>query len=405
MAQVHVSHGEVVHYDRLASLDNGMRNRMLELDSVKNELLRVQAQIKSTEKKLEDGEQEKKTLHTKVSSLKVKLGVSNANLNASKDEMESVRTSLSEAQIQVARLEERLSAANSELDRLRDPANPDSNMGLKKHVATDRRDIKRTKLEIGVEQTALAADQESVKKKDFEIKEMEKYLARFKDELHKCETKRAEAQDNEEMERQRKQDLVKEYNHIRKERKQYDTRIKHAKIKLGVSVAGQNVNAKLMEDMQTREQQLVRRLNTIEKKFKETSGELDVLKSKDKMTKTALSINDHTTRFTRKRDFRERQLSVAQSGIGPVRFGDKMPKALQSDPKVSKAVDKLDSRRPKQQDGAKQKANASQTKNPNITVQKVKVVDDPVKGTKPKAKGEKAVQFIPPPKPKLKQTQ
>ena len=399
MAHVDVSQGDVVRYDKL--LDDGIRNQMLEMDSVKKELARIRTQIKTTEKKLEDGEQEKKTLNNKVSSLKVKLGVSNANFNVSKDEMEHFRTSLNETQIHVARMEERLSAANTELDRLRDPANPDSNMGIKKHVANDRRDIKRIKLEIGVEQTALMADQESVKKKDFEMKEMEKYLSRVKDELCVCETKREEAQETEEMEKQRKHDMVKEYNHIRKERKQYDSRIKHVKIKLGVSQAGQNVNAKLMEDMSSREQQLMRRLNAMEKKYKETSGELEVLKSKDKMTKTALSINDHTTRFSKRRD---RQLSVAQSGVGPVKYSDKVPKALQSDPKFSKLVDKAESRRPKQQDGPKVKTAVSQTKGQGNPAQKKRDVDEVGKGTKQKPGNDKTVQFIPPPKPKIKQS-
>lgn len=399
MAHVDVSQGDVVRYDKL--LDDGIRNQMLEMDSVKKELARIRTQIKTTEKKLEDGEQEKKTLNNKVSSLKVKLGVSNANFNVSKDEMEHFRTSLNETQIHVARMEERLSAANTELDRLRDPANPDSNMGIKKHVANDRRDIKRIKLEIGVEQTALMADQESVKKKDFEIKEMEKYLSRVKDELRVCETKREEAQETEEMEKQRKHDMVKEYNHIRKERKQYDSRIKHVKIKLGVSQAGQNVNAKLMDDMSSREQQLMRRLNAMEKKYKETSGELEVLKSKDKMTKTALSINDHTTRFSKRR---ERQLSVAQSGVGPVKYSNKVPKALQSDPKFSKLVDKAESRRPKQQDGPKVKTAVSQTKGQGNPAQKKRDVDEVGKGTKQKPGNDKTVQFIPPPKPKIKQS-
>lgn len=399
MAQVQLSHGDVVRYDKL--LDEGLRNNMFEIDSVKKELVRVQSQIKTTEKKLEEGEQEKKVLNNKVSSLKVKLGVSNANLNVSKDEMEALRSSLNEAQIQVARLEERLSAANTELDRLRDPANPDSNMGIKKHVANDRRDIKRIKLEIGVEHTALQADQDSLKKKDFEIKEMERYLGRIKDELHVCETKRAEAQENEELERQRKEDMLKEYNHIKKERKQYDSRIKHAKIKLGVSQAGQNVNAKVMEDISSREQQLAKRLNAVEKKFKETFAELEVLKSKDRMTKTALSINDHTVRFSKRR---ERQLSLAQSGVGAVKYGDKIPKALQGDPKFSKTAEKSDSRRPKQQDGVKQSIAVGQSKSQSIATQKKKDMNETGKGTKQKSSNGKTVQFVPPPKPKLKQS-
>ena len=400
MTQVVVSQGDGVRYDKL--LDGGIRNQMLEMDSVKKEIARIRAQIKTTEKKIEDGEQEKKTLNNKVSSLKVKLGVSNANFNVSKDEMEALRTSLNETQIHVARLEERLSAANTELDRLRDPANPDSTMGIKKHVANDRRDIKRIKLEIGVEQTALIADQESVKKKDFEIKAMEKYLSQVKDELRVCETKREEAQETEEMEKQRRQDMVKEYNHIRKERKQYDSRIKHAKIKLGVSQAGQNVNAKLMEDMSSREQQLVRRLNAIEKKFKETFAELDVLKSKDKMTKTALSINDHTTRFSRRRA--DRQLSIAQSGVGPLKYGDKVPRSLQSDPKFSKLTEKADSRRPKQQDGPKPKQVSGQAKVQGNLGQRKRDSDETGKGAKQRPSNEKTVQFIPPPKAKLKQS-
>ena len=402
MAQVHVSHGEIVRYDRLNSLDDGVRNRILEIDSAKKELVRVQTQNKATEKKLESGEQEKTTLNNKVSSLKVKLGVSNANLNVSKDEMESLRTSLNEAQIQVARLEERLSAANAELDRLRDPANPDSNMGIKKHVANDRREIKRLKLEIGVEQAALVTDQDTVKRRDFEIKEMERYLGSVKDQLHVCEAKRTEAQENEELEREKKSDLQKEYNHIRKERKLYDSRIKNAKIKLGVSLAGQNVNAKLMDDMEKRELQLARRLNAIEKKYKETSGELDVLKTKDKMTKTALSINDHTSRYNKRRD--ERQLSVAQTGVGPVRFVEKLARGIQSDRKLPRSVDKNEARRPKQQDGAKASGNTKQPKSSNNAMQKAKSVDQPIKGTKLKTGNEKAVQFVPPPKPKLKQS-
>ena len=402
MAQVHTARGELVRYDRLTSLDDEVRSSIMETDSMKKELARVQTLNKTIEKKLEAGEQEKNTMNTKVSSLKVKLGVSNANLNVSKDEMESLRTNLNETQIHVARLEERLSAMNTELDRLRDPANPDSNMGIKKHVANDRREIKRLKMEIGVEQAALISDQDAAKRKDFEIKELERYLGSVKDQLHVCETKREQAQENEEIEKEKKSDLLKEYNHIRKERKQYDTRIKHAKIKLGVSLAGQNVNVKLMDDMEKRELQLTRRLNAMEKKYKETFGELDVLKSKDKMTKTALSINDHTTRFTRR--MQDRQLSIAKSGGGPVRFTEKSGRSLQNDPKLLKNGDKTESRRPRQQDGVRTTGSNKQTMPINNTVQKSKGVVEQVKSTKTKAGSDKSVQFVPPPKPKLKQS-
>lgn len=306
----------------MLDLDDKIRSTLYELEGAKHEISKAKSFNNNLDKKIDEATKDRDSLRQKIDSLKVKLGVSNANLNKCNDEKESLRSNLDEAQVLVARLEERLTAASSELDRMRDPANPESNMSIRKHVINDKKEIKKLKAEVENERNNLDQDIETSKAKDAEIKALEKELANTKDMLSVCEEERKEAIQEEEEEKRLKEEMVQGYKLLKADRKTYEQRLKEAKVKLGVKLSGKNVNVRVMDDVIKREKELSKQLNKIEKKLKEATGDLEILKNQHKMSKTAQSINKYTRRNQSSRG-ETGIISMAQSGVGPVQFASK----------------------------------------------------------------------------------
>ncbi|KAL4219321.1 hypothetical protein ACF0H5_021901 [Mactra antiquata] len=321
------------------NLDDKIREALNELDNAKQELTKVRSINKGIDKKIESAETERDAVQQKIDSLKTKLGVSNLSLNKCNDEKEAMRTKLNDAQVHVARLEERVSAASSELDRMRDPANPESNMSIKKHVANDKKEIKKLKTEMQNERNCLDLDNDTNKTKDADIKLFEKELASTKEMLKVCENERTEMLEQEVDERRQKEELVEAYRLLKLERKTFDQRLKDARIDLGVKTSGKNVNEKVMIDMKSREKKLTIQLGKYEKKLKDVTVDLEILKNQHKMSKTAMSINKYTKRTQISRGADPDKISLAQSGPGPVKFATKSEKEQTSVTSKSKGSD------------------------------------------------------------------
>lgn len=388
--QQHVEHS-------MLDLDDKIRSTLYELDSAKQEIKKVKSFNRTLVKKIEDATKDRDSLQQKIEALKVKLGLSNTNLNKCNDEKESMRTNLNDSQVLVARLEERLSAGSTELDRMRDPANPESNMSIRKHVINDKKEIKKLKVEAETERTNLDLDMDTVKYKDTEIKALEKELAKTKDMLSICEEERVEAVHDEEEERRLKEEMINGYKLLRADRRTYQQRLKDARVKLGVRMSGKNVNVRVMDDMKKQNKDLTKQLNQYERKLKEATVDLDILKNQHKMSKTAMSINKYTRR-NQSSSGQTGSTSVAQSGKGPVQFAQKVKpehgtltsRSKMSDPGKSKTKGKKtggDTDRSHNASLSQRERQATVTKQSSIG-----------KGdTKPN------VQFVPPPKAKLKQ--
>lgn len=325
--------------NKMFNVDEKIKSTLHELDNAKQELTKVRSFNKNIEKKIEEIEKERDSVQQKIDSLKTKLTVSNDSLNKCNDEKETIRTKLNDSQVLVARLEERLSAASSELDRMRDPANPDSNMSIKKHVVNDKKDIKKLKLELENEKNNLGTDIESSAGKDAEIKALEKELAKTKNLLAVCEKERTEMQEEEGEEIRKKEKMLDSLKFLKAERKTYDQRLKDAKIALGVKLSGKNVSEKLVHHMKKREKELTKQLNQYERKLKEANSDLDTLKNQHKMSKTALSINKYTKRTQLSRGADQERVSLAQSGLGTVSFATKSTKEQNGSTNKSKSSD------------------------------------------------------------------
>ena len=313
-------------YDRkLCDIEDEFKKGIVELEGSKRELTKLKSHNRDLEKQIESSEGEKNNLQTKIGTLRVKLGLANANLNTTNDEKEAIRTKLEDAQINVARLEERLSHASSELDRLRDPANPDSNMSIKKHIANDKKEIKRLKVEIESEIDNLERDNLLRQKKHEEIHTLEREVGKRQAELDTVQLELKGVQAIEEAEKQKKAELDELFGELNHEKKSYPSRLKHLKVRLGISNAGQNVSSKLADDMKLREKEMQRELVGVERKLKEATGALEILRNQHKLSKTAQSINEYTRRNQIKKGIEDLK-SLAQSGPGPIKFGPKRTK-------------------------------------------------------------------------------
>lgn len=389
---------DIERHQQMLDLDDKIRSTLYELDDAKHETVRAKSLNKNLEAKIVEAEKDRDSMRQKVDSLKVKLGVSNANLNKCNDEKEKLRTDLNDAQVLVARLEERLSAASTELDRMRDPANPESNMSIRKHVVNDKKDIKKLRVEVEAEKTGLEQDMETVKSKDAEIRLLEKDLSKTKEHLKECEEERAKALQEEHEERRLKEELVEAYKMLKTDRKTYEQRLKETRIKLGVKMSGRNVNEKVLTDMKRREKELSKQLNTMEKKLKEATGDLDILKNQHKMSKTAMSINKYTKRKQTSRGGAGK-VSLAQSGAGPVRFTVKQSK----ESKVGGSVKSEPARvKPKDTGNQTDRSNygsLSQRDKGQATQLRPAIVTK--SNSVGKGDGKNSVQFVPPPKAKL----
>ena len=385
----------------MVNLDDQVRSSLVELEGAKHDIGTVKAMNKGLEKKIVEAKKDLDALRQKIDSLKVKLGLSNTSLNKSNGEKESMSTNLNDSQVLVARLEERLSALNSELDKMRDPANPESNMSIRKHIVNDKKEIKKLKVEAENEKNNLDQDLETAKAKDAEIKALEKELAKSKETLKICKEEKEEMLHEEDEEIKLKEEMIRGYKLLRKDRKTYDQRLKEARVRLGVKTSGKNVNFKVLGDMKLREKDLIKQLAQYEKKLKEVNGELDILKNQNKMSKTAMSINKYTKRNL-KGDIDS--FSMAQSGVGPVKFGTKGAKS-QAEKGASTNRSRLsepDRLRTKGGDTDRSSVTSVPQKNRGSISQRDRPTPSNSKQQQNIGRGDKRNSFVPAPKPKLK---
>ncbi|XP_053380716.1 uncharacterized protein LOC128548954 [Mercenaria mercenaria] len=390
------------HVDQsMLNLDEKIRSTLYELEGAKHDIGKAKSVNKNLEKKIDEAIKDRDSLRQKIDSLKVKLGMSNASLNKSNDEKETLSTNLNESQVLVARLEERLSALSTDLDRMRDPANPESNMSIRKHIINDKKEIKKLKVEAENERTSLEQDIETAKAKDGEIKALEKELAKTKDMLSMCENERIEVFQQEEEERRLKEEMVQGYKLLKADRKTYEQRLKEARVKLGVKTSGKNVNVKVMGDMKTREKDLTKQLNQFERKLKVAMGDLDILKNQHKMSKTAMSINKYTKR-AQKGD--QETVSMAQSGPGPVKFATKVKKSQPEQGTLTNRSRLSEPERSRAKGGdTDRSSNASlPQKNKGSLSRRERQATVTKQTNVGKEDRKKSVQFVPPPKAKLK---
>ena len=323
----------------MENLDREMRSTVFEIEDSKQELLKVKAFNINLEKKIESADEERKSLEVKLDSLKAKLAVSNANMTRYNDEKETLRTKLNDSQVLVARLEERVSAATSELDRMRDPGNPESNMNIRKQVLNNKKEIKHLKEELSTENNNLEADKGIAEEREEEIKRLEKEQKSVEKQLNQSHEDRVQTLKDEIEERAKKEELIQNYKDLKEERKTFESRLKEAKILLGVKTSGKNVGDKLYVEMKDHEKLLQKKLNSIEKRLKDSVNDLDVFKNQHKMSKTALSINKFTVRTSKEKDRASvgSTDSLAMPGLGPLRFA---PKGAKGDKPVGSQTDR-----------------------------------------------------------------
>lgn len=392
--------------DKLYNLDEKFRNTLVELDTAKAELKRLKSYNKTLERKIEEGEEERSLLQGKAEALKAKLGVFNASVGKCNDEKERLRTSLNESQVTVARLEERLLAASTQLDKYRDPANQDSNVSIKKNVINNKKEIKKLRAQIENDKIELDKDHETARLKEEEVKNVEQELENLRKELRLCEEEKISIQQEEADERAEKDKLIKQYKLLTLERTTYEGRLKDARVQLGVKRAGKNVNMKLSDDMQITEKDLQKHLNILEKRLKDAMADLDILRNRHRMSKTAMSINNYTRRNQTKRGTKGK-VSLANSGIGNVQFTTKTSKAKSQPDTTVEANKKLNSKSKIKGSKGSLKSKASQKENDTdrsslIKVESTNKTNDRVQELVGKGDKKSSVQFVPQPKAKLK---
>ena len=404
---------------------NGNPNNITHVRNTKQQLHKLQGLNAELQSKLERSEKENTALERKIESLKIKLATTNSNVIRFNEERDKIKTNLNASQIDVARLEERLLASISELDRLRTPANPDSNMNIKKHIVNVKKEIKKLRTELENERNKLKEDTLTMVKKNEESYGLEQELKEINEELENRVQEREEVHQEEIEEERKKVETLREIEALKQEQKTYGQKVKIARVQLGVKRAGKNVNIKLSHEMKATEKTLLKQLNTLEKKLKDAVGELDVLRNRHRMSKTAQSINTYTNRNRGKRDG-VGKVSFADSGIGNVKFTSSKDKTAAKNtntthtPKFTKYIEEKAGKRngkikpmdeqlkPKLKDKGDGTANGKLTEENKLDkmssgnrTSRSEQLRNPQKDVKASGK-VLSTNCVPPPKPKLK---
>lgn len=88
---------------QVSKLEERLQVAKVETENAKRELKNEQDGRKVVDKKMKSLEKDNKDLRQKMSALRVKLGVANANYNVGKHETDELRKNHQENQIQIAR--------------------------------------------------------------------------------------------------------------------------------------------------------------------------------------------------------------------------------------------------------------------------------------------------------------
>ncbi|KAK3594700.1 hypothetical protein CHS0354_001652 [Potamilus streckersoni] len=275
------------------------KNKILqnELETVKLSLRNEQELRKNFEKKVNELEKDKKELHSKLGSVRVKLGVANANYNVGKFETDQLRTKLQEAQVNVARMEERLESANKEILNLKDPAGSEFSLTAKRQTLSDKKEIKKLMSEIAKLQEMSNKQTQETEQKDEEIRQLNFEISLLKEKLQNTQADIDSLNQELEEEMKEKEAMLERINGLEEERKYYDEKIKGVKTKLGIFRAKGNVNLGVAKSLKEREDELLDKLKKMEKKVKDLNIEVEQLRHKNMPGGTVRSIKNHEYRL------------------------------------------------------------------------------------------------------------
>lgn len=278
---------------------SGYQDDMMELEELKQTLKSETENLKMLSSVLQASEDERNDLNAKLATLRVKLGVANANFNVSKTESDQLRKQNQEAQIQKARLEERISTCSADLEKLKDPGNPDSNINLRKVAANDRKELKRLRNELEGIKSERSDTQKQIEIKDERMRQLEKQIATVKEELDTCQSDLDVALISAEAERKEREEIEVKLNDLIGEKMKFDDHMLKVQSRLDSTTSGTTGIQRQVELFKDKEQKLLQSINTTEKKLKDAVTEIEQLKNRGMPSRIASSIKHHQYRMSR----------------------------------------------------------------------------------------------------------
>ena len=275
------------------------RIEMTELADIKVSLRQELEQQTILQAALKTSEEDRNDINSKLATLRVKLGVANANYNVSKAESDQLRKQSQEAQIQKARLEERINTSTADLEKLKDPNNPESNINMKKVAANDRKDVKRLRNELEGIKSERSETQKQLEIKDDKIRQLELQIAKVKEQLDTCMSDLDVANISAEAEMKEREEIEIKLNDLIGEKMKFDDRMLKVQSKLDSTASGTTGIQKQVEVFKEKEQKLLQSISTAEKKLRDAVTEIEQLKNRKMPIRTASSIKYHQYRLSR----------------------------------------------------------------------------------------------------------
>ena len=277
----------------------GYKDEMMELEELKQTLRSENEHLKMLTAVLNASEEERNDLNAKLATLRVKLGVANANYNVSKTESDQLRKQNQEVQIQKARLEERISTCTADLEKLKDPGNPDSNVNLRKVAANDRKELKRLRNELEGIKSERSETQKQIEIKDERLRQLEMQISTVKEQLDTCQSDLDVALISAEAERKEREEIEVKLNDLIGEKMKFDDRMFKVQTKLNSTASGTTGIQKQVELFKEKEQKLLQSISTTEKKLRDAVTEIEQLKNRGMPSRIASSIKHHQYRMSR----------------------------------------------------------------------------------------------------------
>ncbi|XP_060599566.1 tropomyosin beta chain-like, partial [Ruditapes philippinarum] len=281
-------------------LEEKLKIARTDAENAKRELKNELEGRRIVDRKLKTSEKDNKELRNKLSSLRVKLGVANANYNVGRHETEELRKNHQENQIQIARLEERLIAANTEREKLKHPDNPDGSEEVQRRLDSDKKVSKKLKTKIERLENLREEDLQVIERKEEENRMMA-------GEIHRCRLEIANLQNALEMaelsiqnERANREKFERQNIALRQDKANFDAQIHQFKVKLGISQATKNVNVRQAVELRRKEDEHQQAVLKLEQKLKKANAEIERLNTRNAMTgKTANSMQEHKGRVSK----------------------------------------------------------------------------------------------------------
>ncbi|XP_053380714.1 uncharacterized protein LOC123547669 [Mercenaria mercenaria] len=283
---------------QMSNTDANLTDIIMDAENMQRDLANEHDHRRLLENQLQDIDEERKELNTKLATLRVKLGVANSNFNVSKNECDKMRKKYQETQIQKARLEERIETGTKELEKLKDPNNPDSNVNLKKVVLNDRKEIRRLRTELEGVRSERSEVQKQIQDKDEKIKMLNIYIGEAKDKLDECHRDYEIAQISVTGEKKKREEVEEKYNELMKDKKAFDEKMDAINEQLDIAISGTSGIQKHTEKYRDNEQVLVDKIDVVEKKLRDALTAIEQQKNRNMPFRTATSIKHHQYRMT-----------------------------------------------------------------------------------------------------------